>query len=57
MILGVLNLHLLVEISYGFLYTGYDSCPGYWTEDLVWNETKFNPQYWMVENIIDKLNR
>ena len=51
------NIPLLVEISYGFLYTGYDSCPGYWTEDLVWNETKFNPQYWMVENIIDKLNR
>jgi len=43
---------LIVELSYGFSMLGYDLCPGYWTEDLVWHEGEFVPQYWMVENLL-----
>lgn len=42
---------LIVELSYGFSMLGYDLCPGYWTEDLVWHEGAFVPQYWMIENL------
>lgn len=48
------NNPLIVEISYGFAINAYDFCPGYWDEQLKWNETKFNPQYWMIENFIKK---
>lgn len=40
---------LIVEMSYGFTPEGYDNCPGYWDEALVWHEGKFNPYGWMVE--------
>lgn len=49
-----LNVPLIVEISYGFVVNVYDSCPGYWTPDLEWHEGKFNPQFWMVEDLIKK---
>ena len=42
----------IVEISYAFTMHGYDSCPGYWTSDLVWHEGAFNPQVWMIEDVI-----
>lgn len=45
---------LIVELSYGFSMLGYDLCPGYWTEDLVWHEEPFVPQYWMVENLMEQ---
>ncbi len=35
---------LIVEISYGFAVEAYDSCPGYWDDELNWFEGKFNPQ-------------
>ena len=43
---------LIVEISYGFATVGYDACPGYWNKDLSWNEGKFNPFGWMVEDLL-----
>jgi hypothetical protein len=43
---------LVVEISYGFMPSGYFSCVGYWDKDLNWYEGDFNPYGWMVENII-----
>lgn len=46
---------LIVEISYGFSVEAYDSCLGYWDSNLNWNDTKFNPQYWMIENLINKI--
>lgn len=46
------NKPLIVEISYGYAVEAYDLCPGYWDEDLEWNEGKFNPQEWMVEDLI-----
>ncbi|MGO1759652.1 MAG: ATP-grasp domain-containing protein [Mammaliicoccus vitulinus] len=50
------NNPLIVEISYGFLMTAYDLCPGYWDSNLKWNEGKFNPQGWMIEGIMGELN-
>lgn len=49
------NEPLIVEISYGFSVKAYDYCPGYWDSDLNWHEGKFNPQEWMVENIINSI--
>jgi len=46
---------LIVEISYGFAMEGYDSCTGYWDKDLIWNNGKFNPYGWMVEDLIKTL--
>jgi glutathione synthase/RimK-type ligase-like ATP-grasp enzyme len=46
---------LLVELSYGFVMEGYDACTGYWDKDLTWNEGKFNPYGWMVENVMNSL--
>lgn len=46
---------LIVEISYGFSAEAYDDCPGYWDENLKWNTTKFNPQEWMVDEVIKLL--
>ena len=43
---------LVVELSYGFAMHGYDDCSGYWTDDMSWHEGKFNPQGWMVEEIL-----
>ena len=43
---------LIVEISYGFAMSAYDSCEGYWTTDMQWHEGK-NLDFcgWMVENL------
>lgn len=46
------NDPLIVEISYGFTPSGYDSCPGYWDREMNWHEGKFNPYGWMVEMVI-----
>lgn len=43
---------LIVEISYGFSVEAYDDCPGYWDKNLIWHEDEFNPQFWMVENLL-----
>lgn len=43
---------LLVEISYGFVKKGYDPCTGYWDKEMVWHEGRFNPQAWMVEEVL-----
>lgn len=45
---------LVVEISYGYAVEAYDNCPGYWSPDLVWHEGGFNPQSWMLEDIINR---
>jgi len=42
----------IVEISYGFVESGYDSCPGYWDNELNWHEGRFNPQAFMVDDLI-----
>lgn len=47
----------IVEMSYGFGVHAYDSCAGYWTEDMTWHEGPFNPQEWMVEDILNGLSK
>lgn len=46
------NNPLIIEISYGFGTKGISSAPGYWTSNLNWYKESFNPQYWMVEQLI-----
>ena len=43
---------LVVEVSYGFAVHAYDSCPGYWTDDMKWHEEFFIPQEWMLQDIV-----
>ena len=43
---------LIIEISYGFAITAYDSCPGYWDKNLLWHPGQFNPQNWMVDQML-----
>lgn len=47
---------VIVEISYGFSIEAYDSCPGYWDSRLNWHEDHFNPQEWIIEELIKALN-
>lgn len=46
---------LIVEISYGFSMLAYDRCPGFWNKDKIWEEGIFNPQEWIIKNIIDSI--
>lgn len=48
---------LIVEISYGYAITAYDSCPGYWDSNLIWHEGQFNPQEWMVQELYKEINK
>lgn len=49
------NKPAIVEISYGFATHAYDPCPGYWSDDMVWHEGSFNPQEWMIQNLISEV--
>ena len=42
----------LVEISFGFVPKAYESCPGYWDQNLSWHEGDFDPYGWMVEEVL-----
>jgi glutathione synthase/RimK-type ligase-like ATP-grasp enzyme len=46
------NNPLIVEISYGYDLKAYDSCQGYWDEELNWFDEKVVPQHWMIQEII-----
>lgn len=48
---------ILVEISYGFSKEGYDLCPGFWDSNLNWHEGSFNPYGWMVENLLQRVQK
>ena len=50
------NNPLIVEISFGFAIEAYDPCPGYWDEKLNWHKGTFNPQAWMLKDLIKKIN-
>lgn len=47
-----LNNPLIVEISFGFAVEAYDACPGYWDNHLTWHEGHFNPQEWIIEDLM-----
>lgn len=45
----------IVEISYGYAVKAYDSCEGYWTQDMQWHEgTHFDFCGWMVEELLNE---
>src|SRR5690606_29697488 len=49
------NSPLIVEISYAFATKVYDQCPGYWDENLRWYDGTFNPQEWMIKDLISSV--
>ena len=54
-VIDKLGAPYIIEMGYGFIANIYDSCPGYWDENLTWHEEKFNPQEWMVQNLVDQI--
>jgi glutathione synthase/RimK-type ligase-like ATP-grasp enzyme len=47
----------LLEISYAFTQGPYRKCPGYWDESLSWHEGAFIPEWFMVSDFVDSLDR
>lgn len=43
---------LIVEMSYGFGTKGSSQCPGYWSDDLKWHAERFEPQFWLLDELI-----
>lgn len=54
-VFGSENKPLIVEISYGFAVSAYDSCPGYWDNQFNWHEGSFNPQEWMLTDLLKSI--
>lgn len=48
------NMLKIIEISYSFAPL---VCPGYWDNELNWQEGDFTPQYWMIEDLINSVNK
>ena len=46
----------VVEISYGFLKEGYDSCVGFWDDGMNWHEGRFDPCEWMVDLVVKQIS-
>ena len=46
---------MVIELSYGFVPSGYDPCVGYWDKSLQFYDGAFNPQDWMIEKLINTL--
>ena len=47
----------IVEFSYGFRAPGYDKCEGYWDKNMNWNEGSFNFCGWMIEGLLNDINK
>lgn len=45
---------MIVEISYGFPLHFLDNAKGYWDNEIKWHEGRFNPQEWMVADLIQQ---
>ncbi|MDR6846142.1 hypothetical protein [Flavobacterium granuli] len=43
----------IIEISFGYTVTIYDACEGYWKKDLSFIKGSFNPQNFMIENLLN----
>jgi len=48
---------LIVEISFGTTPAAYKPCPGYWDNKLNFHEGEFDFCSWMVEEMVDKINK
>lgn len=42
----------IIEICYAFSMMAYDQCEGYWDNNLIFYKEKFNPQFFMIENLL-----
>ena len=42
----------IIEICYAFSMYAYDECEGFWDDSLNFHSQKFNPQYFMIENLL-----
>lgn len=51
------GLPQVVEVSYGFVQTGYDKCEGYWDKEMNWHEGKFDPCEWMVDMVVNQIGQ
>lgn len=48
----------LLEISYAFVMGEfYDSCPGFWDENLQFHQEEVNPQYFIIEDFINLIRK
>jgi len=45
----------IIELSYSFGMTDGQTELGYWDSDLKWKPGKFNPEYWMIEDVLEKV--
>jgi len=43
---------MLIEVNFGYTGLVYRPCEGFWDEQLHWHEGPFNPQHWMVDQVI-----
>lgn len=43
----------IIEICYAFNMKPYDNCEGYWDNNLNFHKGKFNPQFFMIENLLN----
>lgn len=48
---------LIVEMSYGFGVDKDEFNYGYWDSNLIWHNEKFNPFEWMVQDLIDSIEK
>lgn len=44
----------IIEVCFGFSMLAYDPCEGYWDRELTFHQGKFNPQYFMIENLLQE---
>lgn len=49
------NKPLIIEMSYGFGTKGILSAPGYWDKQLKWYEGQFDPQEWMIKDLMKNI--
>jgi len=47
---------MIIEISYGFGTDGINNVLGYWDSNMNWYMGKFNPQSWIIENLLKSYN-
>lgn len=45
---------LIVEMSYHFAPYSYDNCEGFWDNDLNWVETQINPQFMIMDMLLEE---
>lgn len=44
----------IIEVCFAFSMFAYDNCEGYWDEDLNFYAKNFNPQFFMIKNLLDE---